>query len=143
VNAAPTMHMRVRTYSTGNNDIELSVSAARRTHQSQRTTMKQLVARNGTVHPNSKSHGVDQPGHALGGLTSSNTASVEADRSKAIKVTMRAKFIVHPYQCERMSATGPIATKMGCPREVRFASIRGHCRQHQRRRKSANGRHAI
>ena len=88
------MHMRVRTYSTGNS-VELSVSAACRTHQSQRTTMKQLNAKNGIVHQVSKAHGVDQPGHALGELSSSNTATVEADKSRAIKVTMRAKFIAH------------------------------------------------
>jgi hypothetical protein len=61
--------------------------------------MKQLIAKNGIVHQVSKVHGADQPGHAFGGLSSSNIASVEADRSRAIKVTIRAKFIAHPYLC--------------------------------------------
>jgi hypothetical protein len=136
VAVAPTTHVRVRIYSTGN-CIELSVSAACRTHQSQRTTMKQLIAKNGIVHQVRNTHGVDQPGHALGGLSSSNIAIVEADRSSAIKVTTRAEFIAKPVSVRAnvrngskhdsakprspsplRPATGPLCLRKACPQRA-------------------------
>src|SRR5262249_41229353 len=96
---APTTHMRAKMCSLGTNSEE-SLSAIFRKHQSQRATMKQLNANIGPVHRASNSHNdVEdasrrcQPGHAIGGSKSSNTATVMAERSRAIRIAVRAKSI--------------------------------------------------
>src|SRR5438093_490619 len=92
-------HIRINTYSAGTT-AESSLSAALRKHQSHRTTMKQWNANIGAVHIASICHNeVEdawrgcQPGHAPGGSISSRAAAVMAERSRAIRMAVRADFI--------------------------------------------------
>jgi len=91
-------HIRIKMYSAGTT-AESSFSAALRKHQSHRTTMKQLNANIGAVHIANICHNeVEewrscQPGHAPGGSISSSAIAVMAERSKAIKMAVRADFI--------------------------------------------------
>jgi hypothetical protein len=53
---------------------------------------------------------VDARPEAGHGSTSSHIATVEAERSRAIKVAARAMDIANYYLCEQMSAMGQEAT---------------------------------
>ncbi|MGY3444437.1 MULTISPECIES: hypothetical protein [unclassified Bradyrhizobium] len=82
--------------------------------------MKQWNANIGAVHTASASHKeVEewrkcQPGHAFGGLISSSAAAVIAESSRAIKVEVRAVFILTN---DRLRSIGRSTEKIGVPND--------------------------